>query len=425
MPRLFFGNFDFEHELAGLEDAKAARADDILGGRRRTEGRQTRAELAWAWVAIAEADDFVVAPAEIRPDEFAALAELGVPIPQFLNNNRDIAALRDVELVPWGWTNSLVSIGKSRGFRCLAPPAEVVRCVNSRAFRLELEREWNVGLPGAAAVGSISELESLLSKEGGRARGWLFKANFGMSGRESLRGRGTVLDAQSRNWVQKRLSGGPVVFEPIVERIAEAGIQIEIPQVGTPELIGVTPLLVDQSGTYRGSRFACSPDDIQVWQPAIETGLKTAEHLQRLGYFGPLGIDAMQYRDEEGHVKVRPLQDLNARWTMGRLALGFRRVLPSGWCGSWIHFGDKHLPAVELDSWLSHLRHGRLEMVTCVVASPRTIGGQPARHHAVLLLAATIEILLQAELAIFETLKIAFVENGRSNVSRPDATGSQ
>jgi hypothetical protein len=407
MPRLFFGNFEFEHELATSEETKAVCADEIFG-LRRLEGAQVGAELAWTWVAIAEAVDSVVAPGEIKPDEFAALSELGLPIPQFLHSTREIAALRDVELVPWGWTNSLTSIGKSYGFRCLAPPPDVVRRVNSRAFRLGLEHNWKVGLPGSAAVGSVSELESLLSKEGNRARGWLLKANFGMSGRESLRGRGTVLDASSRNWVQKRLSTGPVVFEPVVERLAEAGIQFEIPQVGTPELVGVTPLLVDQSGTYRGSRFACPPGELEAWAPANEAGLRTAMHIQRLGYFGPLGIDAMQYLDEAGHVRLRPLQDLNARYTMGRLALGFRRILRPGWNGSWIHFGERHLAAGELKSSLSHLRHAGLGGAIIVAASPRKIGGRAARHHAVLVIAPTIEILKQAEGKVFDSLKFAF-----------------
>ncbi|OYW15327.1 MAG: hypothetical protein B7Z55_15100, partial [Planctomycetales bacterium 12-60-4] len=47
--------------------------------------------------------------------------------------------------------------------------------------------------------------------------------------------------------------------------------------------------------------------------------------LQAAGYFGPVGIDAMWYRDANGKLACRPLQDINARWTMGRLALGWRR----------------------------------------------------------------------------------------------------
>ena len=43
------------------------------------------------------------------------------------------------------------------------------------------------------------------------------------------------------------------------------------------------------------------------------------------GDFSPLGLDAMRHRVPGGAVRTRCLQDINARWTMGRLALGLRR----------------------------------------------------------------------------------------------------
>ena len=80
MPRVFLGNFDFEHELA------------------RPQG-QVASDFAWIWLAIADAADFVVVPEEIDPGEFSVLAALGLSIPQFLNRPRRIAAAQDVELV--------------------------------------------------------------------------------------------------------------------------------------------------------------------------------------------------------------------------------------------------------------------------------------------------------------------------------------
>jgi hypothetical protein len=42
-----------------------------------------------------------------------------------------------------------------------------------------------------------------------------------------------------------------------------------------------------------------------------------------------------RYRDPAGHERLRPLQDLNARFTMGRLTLAWRDWLPAGWSGAW------------------------------------------------------------------------------------------
>jgi len=80
-------------------------------------------------------------------------------------------------------------------------------------------------------------------------------------------------------------------------------------------------MLVDERGQYAGNWFADGElrweTHQSLWQQAVETALAAASHLQSIEYFGPLGIDAMIYRDADGDSKVRPLQDINARWTMG------------------------------------------------------------------------------------------------------------
>jgi hypothetical protein len=68
----------------------------------------------------------------------------------------------------------------------------------------------------------------------------------------------------------------------------------------------------------------------------------------------------MRYRDAKGDEHIRPLQDINARWTMGRLALGWARVMPRG-------------------VW----RHGTVEEFNerkgIVRTSPETVGDRAAR----------------------------------------------
>jgi hypothetical protein len=408
MRRIFFGNFDFEHELARAATATGSPS----GGDSPTAGKLPAAcpqsELFWAWLPIAESDDFLLAPSRVDPCDFAGLTDLGIPQPGIVDATGDLKEPQGVELVAWGWTAAVVAFGRSHGWSCPAPPLEVVREVNSRAFRFTLELEWDVGLAGAAMVRSIDELEAVLHDHGSVSRGWLLKANFGMSGRETVRGRDTVLNGQTGSWTQKRLATiGPVIFEPIVERIAEAGIQFDIPQDGSPQLVGVTPLLVDRSGVYRGSQFGCPACELDPWQPAVEVGMRVAATVQRLGYFGPLGIDAMRYRDEAGDIRLRPLQDLNARYTMGRLALGFCRVLPTGRCGSWLHFNRRHLAGRGVGEWLDWIRGSLTAETVMALTSPRTIDSQPVEHHAALVLAPSPESRRRAEAVIFDSLRIA------------------
>jgi hypothetical protein len=51
-------------------------------------------------------------------------------------------------------------------------------------------------------------------------------------------------------------------------------------------------------------------------------------HLADAGYHGPLGVDAFVYRDVDGALKLRPVVEVNPRFTMGRLALAIARRLP-------------------------------------------------------------------------------------------------
>jgi len=139
------------------------------------------------------------------------------------------------------------------------------------------------------------------------------------------------------NWLARQLqSSGVLVFEPWLNAIREAGLLYEIPRDSSPQLIGVAELLTDSGGTYLGSRFG-HPSDALGFEAAVEMGLRISRRLQETGYFGPLGIDVMEYVTVQGDKKIRMLQDLNARLTMGRLALAWRDRLSQDECAVWLH----------------------------------------------------------------------------------------
>lgn len=216
----------------------------------------------------------------------------------------------------------------------------------TREWSFELERQLGVALPGAARITRIEEIADVVRRsasqfgESASEHAWVIKANFGMAARERVLGRGPTLSITNERWLQRRLpSDGAVFFEPWLRRRAEIGIQWTLPKIGhgQPELQGITPLLTDKQGGYRGSEFSLDVTVPTEWQCAVDVTQQAALRLQQLGYFGPLGIDAAIYEDSSGRALARPLQDINARYTMGRLALGFRRLLRPGERGVWQH----------------------------------------------------------------------------------------
>ncbi len=384
MPRLFYGNFDFEHHLTG---ASAPSADSKLG--------RINAELTPALIALADEEDCLWCPAPFDETYLNDLTAAGMPRPRLVTAGESLPP--DLSLVPWGWSDVALKLAIRTGASVEHPPLEVVKQANCRRVAHELETRWNCGLEGAAEICTLDELARVIGQSTNFSLGWVLKARFGMSGRERHLGSGVDVDSPTINWAKKRLArDGAVLFEPWVQRIDEAGLQFEIPRDGKPQLLGITPQLCDATGHYRGSRLTISDTAAAAWQPAVDVGRRLAAHLQQTGYFGPLGIDAMRYRDQQGEIRIRPLQDINARLTMGRLALGFRRCLLPGEAGSWLQLPFQPMEGSEDSPW-EHIRRKLPADCRIIPTSPATLGGQPPRLMHLIVAAPTESVLADVE----------------------------
>lgn len=328
MPRLFVANFEFEHRLAPGAVTLSTRL------------RRINAELACSWVAVAAEGDAILLPELIDDRFWETLAEAGLP------HVRGVVtpdAAHDFTWTPWGWSPELRQGVPSTSLAAV-PAIEVVRAMNSRRFSAELEAAWQIGLPAATAAMSLADVLRSVQDCGRVAAGWVIKAEFGMSGRERLLGRGPLDTAQER-WVARRLTADGVVFvEPWVTPVAEAGLQFEIDRSEQITYVGLAEMLATRQGAYAGSCFT-TPDAAPMWAVAREQATRAVAVMAERGYFGPVGIDAMLYRHADGSIGCRPLQDINARWTMGRLALGWRRIFPSATRGYWWHGSAENFAA--------------------------------------------------------------------------------
>ncbi|MBL8849042.1 MAG: hypothetical protein JNG89_05135 [Planctomycetaceae bacterium] len=350
MSRLFVANLNFERQIAG------DRRNLPLDVHRRS------AELAACWLPLCQPGDAVWCSSSVPKTFWIGMAELGLSLVRGVD---DAAAVPpNLALVPWGWTEELRRFGQQVRANVAAPPDGAVVRANSRRFACELETRWDVGLPGARAVTSHAELGETLRNVGPHAR-WVIKSEFSSAARQRIVGTGPVPDQNSAGWINKRLAAGEwLAYEPWVERVREAGLQWTVPPTGPPVLDGIAELLTGPAGNYLGSAFGLSVAERAVWQPAIEVQQRAVDAIQQTGYFGPVGIDAMLYRGADGVERLRPLQDINARWTMGRLALEWQRILPAG---VW-----RHGTAAEF-------AERSLLKPTLIRTSPDIVGGQPAQ----------------------------------------------
>lgn len=349
MPRLFVANVTFEHELSPHRHTLPKR---LL---------RLGSELAGMWLAVAEEGDWIWCPEPVEAGFWPRMEELGVPRIHVCGPSSPPPP--GLELAPWGWSNSVRALSETAQARVSGPPQNVIELINSRAYSSAMETEWGSGLDGGAVIATAEDLESALASRPPSGR-WVIKSELGAAARERILGNGRRPSLQVVSWMRARLARGDrLFFEPWVERVSEAGLQWDIPEAGPPMLLGVTELLCDRRGNYAGSRFRSNDAAEHDWGDAIEPSRRAAARIQQAGYFGPLGIDAMRYRGAGGEIRLRPLQDINARWTMGRIALGWRRVAPRG---TWRHGAPSELAGSS----------GRRIIET----SPRFVGGSAVEH---------------------------------------------
>jgi hypothetical protein len=318
--RLWYMNADFEAELA--EPPGAYRRKPTIARRNR------RLAPALLWLA-AEGDGLLV-------DE---------PWPDGL---RDEAARRGVALVapdapgaqshrrftPWGWTPSAVEAGELAGAEVVPVPHETVVRVNSKVFSHGLERELGVAVEGAALATSLDMLDAAAARAcPGASDKWVVKAPFGFAARERVLGRGPRMDPPSAVWAARRFERGEtLLFEPWLDVSREYGVQLRVGE--RVEVLGVTRMLTNGAGATTGyvlgDRVAAS-HAVELERVAREVGRRLAAE----GYWGPANVDALEHAGG-----LRPLLEINARHTMGLVALAVERALsprePEVWSsGQW------------------------------------------------------------------------------------------
>ena len=346
-PRVFWSNFDCEWDWAQWYGSQ----DQPQGGENRGRPRDRRPppilqaaaektrlwrnQLAWCWLPLARAGDLIVGGEGGQKDRSPFReADLPADVWEGVGFVPRMPPHCGGRLVPWGWTDGARQLALQGGVAVTSPLPTVVAEVNSRCRRWEWEQQLGLALPGSCPIASLGELTRALLSLPDPEAGWVLKANFGMSGREAIRGRGLTVTEPQRRFVEQRLEAtGPLVLEPWLTAVAEAGVQWDLAPDGRITLVGVAEQRV-AGGTWQGSRFSGSVAGA-AWHAAIEATERVAQRVAAAGYWGPLGIDCMRYRDVNGGERLRPLQDLNARFTMGRLTLAWRDHLPAGWSAAW------------------------------------------------------------------------------------------
>jgi hypothetical protein len=259
---------------------------------------------------------------------------LDEPFPQ---NVCDESARRGVELVslerasderariftPWGWTESALKIGERVGTTLPQISLATVARVNSKLWSHALEQELGLALKDARACATFEELSDATRRACPKPDDkWVIKSPFGFAARERVLGRGPVLDGAQATWCGRQFAKGEtLIFQPWLEVRREYGIVLNVLSNGESEMLGISDLQTNGAGTGTGYLLGRPVERHRVRE--LEQVAKiVGERLSREGYIGPAGFDALE------HAKgLHPLLEINARYTMGFVALEVERAL--------------------------------------------------------------------------------------------------
>ena len=250
-------------------------------------------------------------------------------------------------VVAWLGDRTAAADAEARGRRWLGAPPEVVTSVHDKAFAVR-HATLPPGLRGLTRVFDAEELESPDAAMGAirevlaawpealRER-FCLKPRFGSSGRGRALGHFDELDeldnTSLRGALPRLARRGGAILEPWLERTADLSVSFHVSDArsGPPlELLGSLTSISSDAGVpiahcgeidRRGRIESGSIHDADARADASELALAAYE----AGYRGPCGIDAFAYRDDEGRDRLRPAVELNARFTLGIVALGCLR----------------------------------------------------------------------------------------------------
>ncbi len=328
-PRIFVFDGALEDDWAGRPQGRATSAID--------------ADLAPVMALLAAADDVVVGP---RPHDatLERWQDRGLPVPQFVPTLDPARWPGRGVPEPWGWSP-----------RMRAAMLRVTDEVPEIAHHAPLhQKSWAAGQLAAFADchpgtveprhrGHVATDETGLEHARaamGADEHWI-KAACSAAGRHRVRVPAGPLDEKVARTVRRFLREGPVVVERHLRVLAELSTHVRID--GDVRMLGTTRFGADGSsfrGVVLGSPTLGLPSPLRralhegrLGATAEAAARFVGQAAQELGYRGPLSIDALVVDGDPPTLK--PIGEVNARYTMGHLGLRARRRL-RGDVGFWL-----------------------------------------------------------------------------------------
>jgi hypothetical protein len=235
---------------------------------------------------------------------------------------------------------------------------------------------------------SMDEVDANVSRFASGYEVVAVKSDLGTSGRGIERLVGPATPAQRRAIERRLRRDGCVIVEPWVDRVCDLSFRFTRAGDGTVGLDDIGRFLTDERGQYRGAVLGRAttglPSEVRRFvaelgpQGLDDVAQRVADGLAAdpayAGIEGPLGVDAMIYRQPTGRLALRPVVEVNPRHNMGHVAWRIGQCVAPGRAAVWMIIGQTTVPGGDLRGFVER----------CVEANPPVLrrDGQTRRLDA-------------------------------------------
>ena len=388
-------------------------------------------------------DDIVLVGQRPSVEFLSGIKQAGFPLPEFVETRTEpraaIAKLAERklgQLRPWAWgpdsvelLTPLASSLNEPAQRFNTTLGQVYSKAWSAVFLSQLLREMEpeAWLCTENEVGTaVTELTHALEVIAAiRARGHhkiVMKEALGVAGSNAIRlWEPELIEAHRRWMINSFEKGQTLVIEPWLEREMDFSAQLEMTTDGL-KLCGYTGLYNDRKGQFLANSAAPNharqiPTTVTSLFPApadlvarlhglyakvfavLETELRAAE------FSGPLGIDAFVYRTSQGDCRVKPVVEINPRYTMGRVTVELMKQVAPGSHGLFRLLNRATLKGLGFDSFPAYASHLHQH-------HPLTMKGEPRSRISEGALCLNDPAAAQVCLAVFEVTRQPMIKHG-------------
>lgn len=341
--------------------------------------KQMEEDLGLLMTHFAVASD-VVALKKLPSKKFLKyFQEIGVSLPQYVEVKewvelpKQIGSRKTKGFMPWGWTprlqileNKCSDIAKDDSYRPkIAEPFFQSKFTSYRLLKeyakaqsiVEIYPEWF-----GYACCSFEEVEkAVIDLRQSIGVKIAIRSEYGLAGQGLIRHFEEEMTENNVNWCKQMLKTEKLMVEPWLDRVADCSCHIDI-RDGAIKRVGITRMLTSFQGQYLGSITgkpgSIFPDEVKpilyenagaiedLWRFAEFAG---AEYIKN-GYAGPLCIDAFFYR-LQNEIRLRPCVEINARFSMGRVALELSKRAMAGKVALFMLTSKKELKRLGLNDF--------------------------------------------------------------------------